>query len=538
MQKKTGPRIENSGDLSRGCSGGLLTKCRRIVGISLAVAVCTASSAQEAFRDMECLGHILPRHSKEIAGSPWGIQAGTLDEELLERAAQIGVKWTRLGASWPAIERERGRYDWSKTDTAFTAALDKGITPFVTIGGGNRLYTKLSTYDDPKLAEIYGSRPGPPTSSPEAMKAWLAFVKAVVERYQDKITHWEIWNEPNHRNYWGAEPNPREYGRLLKESARLIKQIDPDALILAGSMAGLNPGFVDGFLSVGTEGLVDVITYHNYGAIPEERIYRAVEVWNVINKYNPEIELWQGECGYPSHSSSRDYRGRSPWGLNIQAKWLLRQAFTDVYFCRAGLSNYFKLVHIGGRGQMPKRSFLSDVDKVLGFPEQGGSRVKSVGVNEKCLLENPGLDPKPGYFAYQNLCALMDARYRRAEIEHKIEIKDAGMFYGIGPEDDAFPSVPLVASFKTSRGRYLIAYWLPWHAQEYVPEPATIDMHLENVSFADPVLVDLLAGQVYGVHKMSKTDTGVTLSDMPLMDYPLAIVERSQVEIGQTRTSK
>jgi hypothetical protein len=40
---------------------------------------------------------------------------------------------------------------------------------------------------------------------------------------------------------------------------------------------------------------------------------------------------------------------------------------------------------------------------VLGFSERGGSRVKSAGVNGKCLLSNPSLTPKPAYYAYQNL---------------------------------------------------------------------------------------------------------------------------------------
>ncbi|MCD6288502.1 MAG: hypothetical protein J7M12_05250 [Candidatus Hydrogenedentes bacterium] len=511
--------------------------------VFLCAVPCTRAAAlpptmPEKAVGLDFIGYVKPLHSNEIKASPWGIQAGTLDEHLLDRAAEIGVKWTRLGASWPSVEHKRGVYDWTATDKAFAAALSKGITPFVTLGSGNRLYTKLSTYDDPKKAEIYGSRPGPPTSSPEAMKAWLAFVKATVERYKDEIKYWEIWNEPNHRNYWGGKPDAKEYGRLLRETATLIKKIEPQAVILGGSMAGLHPDFVDGFLSVGTENLVDIITYHNYGSIPEKRIYRAIDVWKVINKYNPNIKLWQGECGCPSHSSTRDYRGDSPWGLNIQAKWLLRQSFTDTFFCKADMSNYFKLVHNGGRGRIPKRSFLSDIDKVLGFPEQGGSRVKTVGVNEKCLLENPGLAPKPGYFAYQTLCATMDSRYKRANLKHKIEVTDQGIFYGIGPEDDAFPSVPLVATFKTASGSLLTAYWLPWHPQEYLPKTARIKLTLSPANYNEPVLVDLLTGKVYNIDRMEKTGSEITFPDIPLADYPFAIVERSEITIIQNRQFK
>jgi hypothetical protein len=481
----------------------------------------------------DLIGTLKSKNSHDIQGSYWGIQASTLEDTLLDKAAEIGVKWTRLGASWPSIEKEKGKYSWTETDIAFNKILDKGITAFVTLGSGNRLYTELTTYDDPKLAEIYGYRPAPPTSSPEALEAWLNYVRATVERYKDRIKYWEIWNEPNHRNYWGAPPDGKDYGKLLKITATLIKEIDPEAVIIGGSMAGINPGFTEDFLAAGTADLIDIISYHNYGAIPEKRIYRAVELWKVIDRYNPDIQLWQGECGYPSHSSTRDFRGISPWGLNIQSKWLLRQAFTDVYFCKATLSVYFKLVHMGGRGEKQERSMLSPIDSILGFPERGGSRVRTKGVNEKCLLSNPDLLPKPAYFTYQNLCAVMDDRYRIKKVDHDIKVLEQGMFYGIGPEDDAFPSVPLVAGFVTGDGDHLIAYWLPWHPQEYTPDPARINLELSDCSFDRPVLIDLLSGEVYQLADPENKNGKTVFHDLPLSDYPFLIAEHSEVELDR-----
>jgi polysaccharide biosynthesis protein PslG len=118
----------------------------------------------------------------------------------------------------------------------------------------------------------------------------------------------EIWNEPNHRAYWGAPPDGKEYGRLVRRSALVIREVDPSAHILAGALAGLDPEFTGAFLDGGVDTLIHIITFHNYAALPEERIYKALEVWKVINAHNPNLELWQGECGYPSHSSTRDFR--------------------------------------------------------------------------------------------------------------------------------------------------------------------------------------------------------------------------------------
>lgn len=479
----------------------------------------------------EKTGELKVKNSSEITSSPFGIQAGTLVDTLVARAAEIGVKWTRLGISWPSVEEEKGVYDWSSTDKAIDVALKNGITPFMYIGGGNQLYSRMSTYDDPKLAAIYGSRPEPPIKDPVAMKAFLAFVEAAATRYKDKIDYWEVWNEPNHRNYWGAEPDGKEYGNLLVLTASVIRQIDPDCKIIGGSMAGIDPDFTDDFLSVGSAGLIDIISYHNYGSVPETRVYKAIELWEVINSYKPEIELWQGECGYPSHSSSRDFRGRAPWGLNIQAKWLLRQAFVDTYFCNATLSNYFKLVNPQGKGEKQKRENLRPIDEIFGFPERGGSRVRTKGVNEKCLLTNPEFDEKPGYYAYQNLCSLWEPDYKPVKAAYQITVTDQGIFYGIGEEDDAFPSIPLVASFKTTNGDWLIAWWLPWTMQEYLPELARIEIEIDQVQFDDPVLIDPLTGEVYDFDGVESEVGRLVIRNVPLADYPLIMVERETLEM-------
>lgn len=478
------------------------------------------------------LGHVKPRHARDITGSPWGIQAGTLDNDVVALAGAIGVKWTRLGASWRDIERERGVYRWEDTDRAFATALEQGITPFVCLAVSNRLYCKESTRRDPREAEIYGTNPDPPTKDPEALAAWLRFVRATIQRYKDRIHYWEVWNEPNHIAYWGAQPDGAEYGMLVRETAKVIREVDPSAKILGGALAGLDPEFTDRFLADGTARMIDIVSFHNYAATPEERIYKAIDVWSVIRKHNPALELWQGECGYPSHSSTRDYRGTSPWGVVIQAKWLLRQSFTDIFFCRTTLSNYFKLAHQGGRGETPKRSFLAAVDSVLGFPDRGGSRVKSIGVNEKCILENPGLAPKPAFFAYQNLCAVFDNRYKPIATETKVEIRDPGVFYGVGREDDAFPSIPLVSTFRSSAGAGFVAYWLPWHPQEIIRE-GRVDLIARSMDFKDPVLIDLLNGGVYDVQMNSDAKGGCVLRNLPLADYPFVIAERSEIEMDQ-----
>lgn len=480
--------------------------------------------------NLKYLGKIQPKTSKNIQNSYWGIQSGTLNKTTLKAAGNIGVKWTRIMANWADVEKQKNGYTWNNLDSALQTVLDEKITPFVSITGGNKFYTSLSTYDDPKLAEIYGYKLAPPVDNEAAMLAWDNYVINIVNRYKNKISYWEIWNEPNHRNYWGAEPNAKKYGQLVHRTALLIKKLQPNAHIIAGAMAGLFANFIDGFLGEDNKDLVEIVSYHNYDIIPETRIYRADSAWKVINKYNPNIQLWQGECGTPSHSSTRDYRSTAPWGLNIQAKWLLRQSFTDIFFCKATMSNYFKLADEGNRNDIPVRKNLSALDSILGYPERGGSRIKELGVNEKCLLSNPDLKPKPAYYAYQNLCSVLDKNFKPIDLKHSVEITNQGMFYGIGKADDAFPSIPLVASFKDGNDNYVIAYWLPWHPQEFTPQPATIILSLDAIKMKKPVLIDLLTGKIYQLNAMV-TNNKTVFSQLPLSDYPFLIMEETSISI-------
>jgi hypothetical protein len=481
------------------------------------------------------IGYIQPVKSSDIEDSYWGIQAGSLRDDILQRASELGVKWTRLQANWPSIEKEIGIYSWESTDEAFETALSYGITPFVTLNRGNELYTKPLIQKDQKWIDIYGTRPAPPTNDPASMEAWLNFVRATVERYKDRIKYWEIWNEPNHHGYWGVYPNANDYGRLLLESAQLIKSIDPVAKVIGGATAGMDPDFIDGYLQGGSWKFLDIISYHQYEGEPEERFIKMLEVRKVIDKYKPSLVTWQGECGRPSHSTTTGYHARAPWGLNIQAKWLLRQAFCDVYLCGSELSNYFVLYSGGDRNEIQKRDFFSIVDSTLGFYREGEARVRGVGVNEKCILHNPSNTPKPAYYAYQNLCAAINKEYIPVPIESDIEVIDQGVFYGLAYNDDAFPSVPIVGNFKKSNGSHAVVYWLPWHGQEYLPEMAIINLKIKNINYIDPVLLDLLSGEVSST-KAEKVDSStLQFKNIPLGDYPILILEKSEISIGEKR---
>jgi hypothetical protein len=285
--------------------------------------------------------------------------------------------------------------------------------------------------------------------------------------------------------------------------------------------------------------LIEIVSYHQYEGEPEERILLMAKLRAVIDQHNSAIVTWQGECGYPSASSTRDYRGVAPWGPYIQAKWLLRQAFSDVFLSRSEVSNYFVLHSGGNRNDRQPRSFLSPAERTIGYfpvrPDGNsiGARARRVGVNEKSLLDSTSGEPKPAYYAYRNLSAVLDKTYTPCARENKVEVLDPGIFEGIGPADDAFPSVPIVASFARPAGTALLAYWLPWHGQEYLPKLAKVRLQTRGMAFQAPVLIDLITGEVFEIPRPKMSGDSAIFDNLPLADYPFLIAERSALAIDK-----
>jgi hypothetical protein len=70
---------------------------------------------------------------------------------------------------------------------------------------------------------------------------WARFVHEAVNRYKPggtaglHIRHWEIWNEEDLCSFWSG--TPQEYARLLKVAYLVIKQSDPEAVVIWGGLA-------------------------------------------------------------------------------------------------------------------------------------------------------------------------------------------------------------------------------------------------------------------------------------------------------------
>lgn len=457
--------------------------------------------AAEPLQNMPRLGSITPQASNKIIASPWGIQFAPVQphvnvvldraewpeleqriETLLDKSAALGIKWARVSFNWVTVVDENGEFHWDYPDKILHGLTDCGIIPYVCFHGGH-----------PEFSDRQA-----PTVSPEAMDAWLEFVAAMVKRYADRIDYWELWNEPNYVSFWKPKPDARDYARLIKETAPLIRDLDPGCKILGGSLARVDLDFARLMLAYGAGPHLDAFTVHPYNAEPEgswQKISYPVqtpqyymrssnsmaELQQMLQAQPQPIPLWQGECGYPSEAHSMGWFGLGPWGERIQAKWVLRRLLIDAIH-GLPVSAYFMIVEIQNT---------------------------SGRVNFKGLLEHEDLSEKPAYYTLQNLAALVQGQVQPDSTPVELEIIKHGDFYGVRESD-------LIRHRLKANIGELLLYWLPWHPQERV-QPGAVKI---QTNFKEPVCIDLIDGAVYEMPE----------NQAPLADYPMIIAERKAIE--------
>ena len=138
--------------------------------------------------------------------------------------------------SWANLEPEEGKYDFSWIDAHVDGLIAEGINPWVCLCYGNPIY---SDHGLDLNAKLFPDGP--------VMDAWLKYVKACVTRYKDKVTMWEVWNEPDGGKNRESYPL---YANMYIQTAKLIREIDPDAKIAALGVCTPDREYIRHFLKI------------------------------------------------------------------------------------------------------------------------------------------------------------------------------------------------------------------------------------------------------------------------------------------------
>ncbi len=277
-----------------------------------------------------------PPNIPQAAVYPLGVNASLEQYEgddldrVLEAIGAGGFRWVRQRFPWAQIEHEQRAYDWEKWDSIVEAALKHDLA----------IIAVLETSPSWARAAIDA---GTPQAPPRDFGDFAHFARAFATHYQEQISYYEIWDQPNLYPHWGERYiDPTAYTHLLQEAYGAVKEGDPGALVLT---AGLAPNVEEGgqymsdilFLQkmyeAGAKGYFDILAIKPYGmwydptdrrlSPLETNFSRPILLRDVMLRYGDgDKAVWAvefGWCGLPP-----DWKGRpAPWGSDreeIQAR--------------------------------------------------------------------------------------------------------------------------------------------------------------------------------------------------------------------------
>lgn len=143
-------------------------------------------------------------------------------ENTFRRLKALGFRMARVDWEWRAVEATKGTYDWEAMDTLVSLARTYGVSLLPIV------------HYAPDWAVVSGNKPeGTYQMAPrrDEFQEYADFVAQSVKRYGPEgnapvafnpITAWQIWNEPNGKEFWGPAPDPKAFAELMETTARTL----------------------------------------------------------------------------------------------------------------------------------------------------------------------------------------------------------------------------------------------------------------------------------------------------------------------------
>lgn len=221
----------------------------------------------------------------------------------MDAVKDSGATMVRFDVSWTFAEPSPGHYDWTASDRVVKAAQQRRLQILATIT------------NSPAWAAAGGIRQ---TGRPADPNTYGDFAGEVAEHYRGRVSHYELWNEPNGRIFFQPNVDAGIYAAMVRAAYARIKLADPAATIIAGAVGAA--GHADGVLSPldfltrvyrhGVEGSFDALSFHPYdygaplavGALYENAPMRQlVAVHDLMARHGDGHKpIWITEYGAPS----------------------------------------------------------------------------------------------------------------------------------------------------------------------------------------------------------------------------------------------
>ncbi|MBP1128774.1 hypothetical protein JOE25_000317 [Serratia sp. PL17] len=231
-------------------------------------------------------------------------------ENYVNLAKQYGFNSFRTDLNWGNVEKEKGIYSIQpplKNTNELVKIInnDKLTSALLILDYGNDLYT-----------------PSDYPISQDEINAFANYSNWVSSQFKDKVKYYEIWNEwlqgTGIKKKTLPPTDPKIYTALVKETYKKIKDNDPNAIVMVGSINPTIPKYMtwlSGLIDNGILDYSDAISVHAYstrisspGTKPPESGIDEIEKLQdlIISKTGKPKNIYITEIGYPTMHNVHD----------------------------------------------------------------------------------------------------------------------------------------------------------------------------------------------------------------------------------------
>jgi len=196
---------------------------------------------------------------------------------------KTNTSWIRQTFQWNHINNVQKEWDFSKFNKNMEEAEKNGAKVIAVLG-----------YD---AAWIHKYKERTNHISAEQLPLFLNYVREVVTQYKDQVDAWEIWNEPNLFFWKGPD---EDFFTLALEAAKIVKELDPDKPLLAGSTFQVPEAYIRNLNDYGIFDYADALSIHPYDMNPERTSGHIEKAKKLLSDLGLKKELWITEVGYPT----------------------------------------------------------------------------------------------------------------------------------------------------------------------------------------------------------------------------------------------
>lgn len=209
-------------------------------------------------------------------------------EKSIELMKEAGVGWVRMDFLWQDIEPKEGVFNFNQYDQIVELLAKNNMHILGILDYSVGWATVCNKWNYP----------------PKDNRLFVKYAAKVIQRYKDKIKHWEVWNEPDSSVYWSNQDGLKSYCALLKDVYIAAKKIDPDCKILNGGLAnGL--ASVNRLYDNGAKNYFDILNIHFFesplhrGGIKAVAVYPNLAYKVMSRNGDGNKKIWITEIGCP-----------------------------------------------------------------------------------------------------------------------------------------------------------------------------------------------------------------------------------------------